>query len=160
MNSASEWRDTTSIRGAENHQKLSFGMEKPEIDREDPVLEHAITYILTKKYPPDLGKDQKRAVRKRAGTLVAENGEVFVVKQKRRVKVVQSVEEQKRILRACHADPTSGHFGMTKTWRRVAERFHWKGLANDVRTLVSLNSGSRVNLVRCMLGVRIVYVAS
>ena len=110
--------------------------------------------------PPDLGKDQKRAVRKRAGTLVAENGEVFVVKQKRRVKVVQSVEEQKRILRACHADPTSGHFGMTKTWRRVAERFHWKGLANDVRTLVSLNSGSRVNLVRCMLGVRIVYVAS
>ena len=113
MNSASEWRDTTSIRGAENHQKLSFGMEKPEIDREDPVLEHAITYVLTKKYPPDLGKDQKRAVRKRAGTLVAENGEVFVVKQKRRVKVVQSVEEQKRILRACHADPTSGHFGMT-----------------------------------------------
>ena len=93
MNSASEWRDTTSIRGAENHQKLSFGMEKPEIDREDPVLEHAITYVLTKKYPPDLGKDQKRAVRKRAGTLVAENGEVFVVKQKRRVKVVQSVEE-------------------------------------------------------------------
>ena len=85
---------------------------------------------------------------------------MFVVKQKRRVKVVQSVEEQKRILRACHADPTSGHFGMTKTWRRVAERFHWKGLANDVRTLVSLNSGSRVNLVRCMLGVRIVYVAS
>ena len=47
---------------------------------------------------PGQGPEARRA--KRAGTLVAENGEVFVVKQKRRVKVVQSVEEQKRILRA------------------------------------------------------------
>ena len=75
------------------------------------------------------------------------------MKQKRRVKVVTSVEEKKRI--SCDSPPhrTSGHFRMTMTWRRVAKRFHWKGLASDVRTMVSLNSGSRVNLVRCMLAI-------
>ena len=63
-----------------------------------------------------------------------------MVKKKRQVKVVTLVEEQKRILQACHSEPTSGHFGKTKTWRRVAEWFCWKSLANDVRTLVSLSS--------------------
>ena len=39
------------------------------------------------------------------------------------MKVVTAVEEQRRILESCHSNPTSGHFGTTKTWRRVAERF-------------------------------------
>ena len=73
-----------------------------------------------------------------------------MVNQKYQVKLAMSVEEQKRILTACHTEPTLGHFGMMKTWQRVAERFHWKGLASDIRTLVSLNSGSRVNLVQCI----------
>ena len=58
-------------------------------------------------------------------------------RKKRRVKVVTSVEEQARILRACHSDPTSGHFGTTKTWRKVAERFYWHGMANQVKEMVS-----------------------
>ena len=49
--------------------------------------------------------DQKRAVHKRAGTLIAENGEAFVLRRKCRMKVVPS-EERKRILRACHARRT------------------------------------------------------
>lgn len=88
-------------------------------------------------YPTNLGMDQKCAVRKRPRSILVENGEVYLVK-KRRVKVVTSVEEQKRILRACHSEPTPGGFGNTKTRRRVAEGFYWKGLANDVRTLVNL----------------------
>ena len=106
------------------------------VDKEDPILELAIEYALTKGYPSSLSKDKKRAVRKRAATLVVENGEVFIQKKERRVKAVTSTDEQKRILNACHSDPTSGHFGVTKTWKRVAERFHWKGLAGDVREQV------------------------
>ena len=33
--------------------------------------------------------------------------------------------EQRRIVESCHSDPTSGHFGVMKTWSRVAERFYW-----------------------------------
>ena len=53
------------------------------------------------------------------------------------MKVVTSAKEQTRILKACHFEPSSGHFGVTKTWRRIAERFHWKGLYKDVVEMVS-----------------------
>ena len=31
---------------------------------------------------------------------------------------------QRRVLKACHSEPTSGHFGVTKTYKRTAERVH------------------------------------
>ena len=49
------------------------------------------------------------------------------------------VKEQKRVLQSCHSDVTSGHFGVTKTWRRVAERFYWRGLYEDAKELVSIS---------------------
>ena len=54
-----------------------------------------------------------------------------------KVKVVAPSEERKRILKACHSEPSSGHFGVTKTYKRIAERFYWKGMIADVRVLVS-----------------------
>ena len=36
------------------------------------------------------------------------------------MKVVVSLKEQKRVLKACHSEPTSGHFGVTKTYKRTA----------------------------------------
>ena len=48
-----------------------------------------------------------------------------------------SVDDQNRILRSCHADATCGHFGVTKTWRRLAERFYWRGMYQDAKKLVS-----------------------
>ena len=63
-----------------------------------------------------------RAVRKRAATLVLEDGEVFVQQKNRKVKVIRSREDQLLSVQACHSDPTSGHFGM-KTWRRLTDLF-------------------------------------
>jgi len=56
---------------------------------------------------------KKKAVRKRAATLVLEDGEVFVQQKNRKVKVITSREDQMPV-QACHSDPTSGHFGMEK----------------------------------------------
>lgn len=47
-----------------------------------------------------------------------------------------SVKEQNMIMKSCHSDPTSGHFEVTKTWKRIAERFYWKGLYRSVASLV------------------------
>lgn len=107
---------------------------------EDNILDYAIEYKLSGTYPLSLTKEKKRAVRKRAATLIAENGEIYVQRKKGSLtmKVVTSVEEQGRILRACHSDATSGHFGSTKTWRRVAERFYWRGMANQVKEMVTI----------------------
>ena len=45
-------------------------------------------------------------------------------------------EEQTRILKACHIDPTSGHMGIKKTVSRITERFLWPGVISDVKHLV------------------------
>ena len=109
-----------------------------EISEEvDPILELAIRYKLRRSYPPGLTKENKRAVRKRASTIIVNKGEVLLKRKGRQVKVVTAVEDQRRILESCHSDPTSGHFGTTKTWRRVAERFYWKGMSKHVKELVS-----------------------
>ena len=53
------------------------------------------------------------------------------------VKVITSKEKQKRILAACHSEATSGHFGVSKTSKRVGEKFYWKGMMADIRHLVN-----------------------
>ena len=104
---------------------------------EDLILDLAIHYAVHRSYPPGLSKERKRAVRKRASTLTVDKGEVFLKMKGRQVKLVTSIEDQRRILESCHSDPTSGHFGITKTWRRVAERFYWRGMSKEVKELVS-----------------------
>ena len=42
----------------------------------------------------------------------------------------------KRILQACHADPTSGDLGIKRTIMRIHERFTWKGINKEVAELV------------------------
>ena len=108
-----------------------------ELEEIDPILDLAIQYAVHRSYPPGLKKETKRAVRKRAANLVVDRGEVFLKRKGRQVKVVTAVEDQRRILESCHSDPTSGHFGKTKTWRRVAERFYWRGMSKQVKQLVS-----------------------
>ena len=55
--------------------------------------------------------------------------------QGREVKVVTDAIEQRRIVESSHSDPTSGHFGVTKSWSR-AERFYWRGISSQVKKLV------------------------
>ena len=88
---------------------------------EDRILDRAIHYISNKTYHCELEKDKKRAVRKCAATLVLEDGEVFVQQKNRKFKVIRSREDQLLSVQACHCDPTSGHFGMKKTWRRLTD---------------------------------------
>ena len=54
------------------------------------------------------------------------------------VRYIIDRQEQKRIVIACHEDPTSGHMGTKKTLARITERFIWPGARKDVQELVSL----------------------
>ena len=51
-----------------------------------------------------------------------------ILKKCKKLRVVTSPAEQVMIL-SCAIQ--SGHYGVTKMWRRVAERFHWKGMVAD-----------------------------
>ena len=52
------------------------------------------------------------------------------------LRFVQSTEEQKKFLQACHIDATAGHMGKTHTIYRIKERFMWHGMVKDVIKLV------------------------
>ena len=53
------------------------------------------------------------------------------------VKYIRSKDEQHKILKACHMDPTSGHMGIKRILSQITERFMWPGVAKDVEQLVS-----------------------
>lgn len=51
---------------------------------------------------------------------------------------MSSRQEQIRIVKSCHIEPTSGHLGIKKTFYRITERFTWIGIYKYVKNVVSL----------------------
>lgn len=112
---------------------------------EDEILDKAIRYVVahsrgsTYSYPAEgSSKNFKQSIRKRAEKIFVEDGSIMYRKKKGvLVRIIQSGAEQSRILEMCHSDPTSGHFGVKKTFNRLSERFYWKGMYKDVENLVA-----------------------
>lgn len=59
-----------------------------------------------------------------------------IINQVVELRYIRARDEKHRILRACHIDPTGGHFGIKKTICKVSERFMWNGIVKDVQELV------------------------
>ena len=64
------------------------------------------------------------------------------------LRFIRTREEQKKILRACHVDQTSGHMGEKKTINRITERFMWNGI---VKEMVSDRRGIHIFLNLCII---------
>ena len=52
------------------------------------------------------------------------------------IRFVGDKKGQRRIMKACHVDPTSGHMGVKRTLSRISERFIWPGMVKDVNDTV------------------------
>ena len=72
-----------------------------------------ITACTTLSYPEGLNKEKNRVVRKRALKIETKNGEAYMYRKGKRVRVVHNVNDQKLILDSYHSDPTCGHYGVT-----------------------------------------------
>ena len=112
--------------------------KEPE-DDEGLRLQNVYSYLAEGKYPLGASKDEKRVIRKKSKKYSVSNGQLtYRTKNGNNVTVIFSEEERKRILNACHTDSTAGHLGRTKTYYKVAERYYWSGLYDDVVRLVSV----------------------
>ena len=60
-------------------EKEAKNAENLPQEKEDPILDHAINGA----YPSNLNKEKKRAVRKRASTLILESREVYLIAAER-----------------------------------------------------------------------------
>ena len=58
-----------------------------------------------------------------------EQGRFFLC-AKERFRLIVPVKYRKQVLSGCHE--SGGHLGMTKTFKKVAERFYWPALRNEV----------------------------
>ena len=68
--------------------------------------------------------------------------------------MITEENDKKRILIACHNDPTSGHLGVKKTVKRVRERFAWKGINDEVAIVEYMSKNEVCNSIfDTMLGV-------
>ena len=52
------------------------------------------------------------------------------------LRYIRARDEQMRILRSCHIDPTAGHLGEKKTIAKISERFCWTGIVKDAKQMV------------------------
>ena len=73
-------KDHHSTEKTEDNSRTNDAETLPK-DKEDPILDHAIHYAINNTYPDGLSKEKKRAVRKRAATLVIDGGEVYLAGQ-------------------------------------------------------------------------------
>ena len=121
----------------------SYRIERMEVvdnnSDHDEVMDAAITYKIDGTYPSNSSNDRKRTIRKRAERLEINKRELFLLRKngEQKVKIITEPEEQKLILEACQSDVTSGHFGITKTCKRLMERFYWRGITKKAKDLVS-----------------------
>ena len=59
-----------------------------------------------------------------------------VIYYKDRIYLVSESSLKKKIMEAAHDSPLASHSGYLKPYRKVRERFAWKGLKNDVLKFV------------------------
>ena len=62
----------------------------------------------------------KRSIWRRSSHLTFEIGDIFVRRKNGRVKVMTNSTDRCRILEDCYSAPTSGHFGVTKSKKKVS----------------------------------------
>ena len=99
-----------------------------EIIDKDEILEEAIKYVVARSQNAEYDYPEG-SIRRRAEKVIIKDGQIMYLKKKGlSVRIIQSTQEQAQIFAMCHSDPTSGHFCVKKTFNRLSERFHWKGM--------------------------------
>ena len=63
---------------------------------------------------------------------------------------MSSKNERKRILYACHVDPTAGYLGKSRTIYRIKERYMWHDIVKDVMEMVG-NICMHLHVICCII---------
>lgn len=66
------------------------------------------------------------------GAETGQNGPETAVPTKRRLITLTKPEDKAQVIKECHNDPMSGHFGAKRTLEKIQRRYTWKGVAKDV----------------------------
>ena len=107
--------------------------------RKDPKLLAMVEYLQTKQWPKDTEVKEYIRVNNKAYRL-GEHGQLLHLQQNtwgrrdggQRWCLVVPEGVRHRVLKRAHEDVTGGHYAVYKTYHKIADRYYWTGLLEDV----------------------------
>src|SRR6185295_5589696 len=105
----------------------------------DPVTyEQLVTYLSTLVLPPSVPIEKHKHFRQSASYYLV-RGTLLYRKNKQNpdhsLRVVTQ-KDMETVLRAFHEDPLAGHFGVDRTYQKIAEWYYWLDLRKQVYDFV------------------------
>src|SRR5256884_8030794 len=74
--------------------------------------------------------------RKQSETFEIKNGKLYKKKKNGKILQVLKEDETDAILFMTHNHETEGHFGVDTTYNKIADRYYWKGMYDDIKEYV------------------------
>src|SRR5436305_8851425 len=82
----------------------------------------------------DTVNNEKR--RKQSETFEVRNGKLYRKKKNGKILQVLKENEMDAILFMTHNHETGGHFGEDTTYNKIANRYYWKGMYDDIKNML------------------------
>src|SRR5262249_50882729 len=97
-----------------------------------------VTYCATSTYPLNTTKNKKRIIRRQAVHFIAHEGLLYYADAEHGRRHVVREDEKHRVIEEAHCSRLGGaHFARDRTYDKIAERFYWVGIKDDVADFVS-----------------------
>ncbi|KAL5518218.1 hypothetical protein EMCRGX_G003909 [Ephydatia muelleri] len=90
-----------------------------------------LAFCCNRIYPPLYNKNERDCLRKRAKSFVVKEGVLFYRDKEGGDFQVVTEKNKQNVLEGCELG--GGHFGRDKTLSKIAERFYWRGMVDDVK---------------------------
>src|SRR5216117_2346329 len=82
------------------------------------------------------GTVKNKKKRKQLETFEVRNGKLYKKKKNGKILRVPKEDETDAILFMTHNHEMGGHFGMDTTYNKIADRYYWKGMYDDIKKYV------------------------
>lgn len=119
-------------------EDIEFRLTPARIHHEqmrDENLRTVYNAIVHHKYPKDSA--ERRLITERLAQHTVKNDVIHRADKDGQVKIVLPHALRERIITDIHGDPLEGaHLGVTKTYEKVARRYIWNGMRDDVSSIV------------------------
>src|SRR5947207_1800965 len=82
------------------------------------------------------GTVNNKKKRKQSETFEVRNGKLFRRKKNEKILRVLKEDEMDAILFMTHNHETGGHFRVNTTYNKIADRYYWKGMYDDIKIML------------------------
>ena len=107
---------------------------------ENSAIEELIRYLQNKSYPPNFQKNEKRRLREKSESFQCLEGSLYHKGHGGKSQRVVTKDEVPALLSQMHASVVGGcHFGQNATQSKIADRFWWPTMTEDIRVVFQLS---------------------